>query len=82
MKKIIYLLALAFILNSFAENYITQDAAAQKARNAVGGGKIEKVEFKKERGIPVFEVEIEKNDKDFEVIIDAKTAKVLKIKRD
>ena len=82
MKKIIYLLALVFSFNSFADNYISPDTAAQKAKNAVGGGKIEEVEFKQERGIAVFEVEIEKKDRDFEVTIDAKTGKVLKIKRE
>ena len=82
MKKIIYLLALVFSLNSFADNYISPDTAAQKAKNAVGGGKIEEVEFKNKQGTPVYEVEIEKKDKDFEVIIDARNGKILRIKRD
>ena len=82
MKKFIYLLALMLSFNSVADSYISSDKAAQRAKNAVGGGKIEEIEFKYDDGIAIFEVDIEKKDKDFEVIIDARTGEVLRIKRD
>lgn len=94
MKKII-ILSLPFALSNLGladyehspykegqEKFITHQQAAQRAKNAVGGGKIEEVEFKNKQGTPVYEVEIEKKDKDFEVIIDARNGKILRIKRD
>ncbi len=72
----------------YAQNhaqYITHQAAGEKALQQVGGGYVKDVEFeyhdfsKKE----YFDVEvIDKKGQEFDVRLDARTGKVIRIKRD
>ncbi|MDO4998260.1 MAG: PepSY domain-containing protein [Neisseria sp.] len=64
-------------------NFITHDAAAQKAVAAVGGGQAEDVEFDRDsRYGDVFEVDVRTTNGKYDVKIDAKTGAVVKKKLD
>ncbi|MDO4998210.1 MAG: PepSY domain-containing protein [Neisseria sp.] len=62
--------------------FITHEMAAQKAVAAVGNGQAGDVEFDRDFRGDVFEVEVYGNDGEWDVVIDAKTGKVLSKKRD
>ena len=70
------------------QHYISREKAASIALKAFEGkyrikGVVEDVEFKHKYSGDYYEVEIEdRRDKDYEVRVDAKTGKVLSIKRD
>ncbi|MDO5058709.1 MAG: PepSY domain-containing protein [Neisseria sp.] len=56
---------------------ITHEQAAKAALASVGGGHIEEVDFEYERGKALIEVEILKDGDEWDVVVDAKTGKVL-----
>ena len=64
------------------KDYIGENKAKQIALNEVGGGKVVKIEFDMDDGVPVYEVEIVDDDMEYEVIIHAVTGAILEIDMD
>mgnify|MGYP000895835683 CR=1 FL=1 len=63
--------------------YISFDKAAEIAAQAVKNGRVKDVEFDKDWKGDHFDVEVfDENGQEYEVIIDAKTGKVLSNRRD
>ncbi|MDO4997524.1 MAG: PepSY domain-containing protein [Neisseria sp.] len=58
-------------------SFISHDAAAKAAVAAVGGGRVKEVDFENKGSRAVFEVEILGNSGEWDVIVDAKTGKIL-----
>lgn len=62
--------------------YIGVDKAKSIALKKVPGAVVVKVEFDKDDGVPVYEVELVKDEFEYEIKIHAKTGKVLEIDKD
>lgn len=65
-----------------SQNYIGEKKAKQIALAEVGGGTVVKIEFDMDDGIPVYEVDILYGDYEYEVVIHARTGKVLEVDMD
>lgn len=65
-----------------SETYIGVDKAKSIALKKVPGAVVVKVEFDKDDGVPVYEVELVKDEFEYEIKIHAKTGKILEIERD
>ncbi len=63
-------------------NYIGVDKAKRIALEKVPGATVVKVEFDKDDGVPVYEVELIKDEFEYEIKIHAKTGKILEIERE
>lgn len=65
------------------KQYISQERAAQIARQAVKGGRVTGVEFDHDRRDDHFDVEVRTADgREYDVKIDARSGKVRYVKRD
>lgn len=64
------------------ENYIGVDKAKSIALEKVPDAVVVKVEFDKDDGVPVYEVELVKDEFEYEIKIHAKTGKILEIERE
>ena len=64
------------------KDYIGEKKAKQIALKEVGGGKVIKIEFDMDDGVPVYEVEIVEDDMEYERIIHAVTGAILEIDMD
>lgn len=62
--------------------YIGAEKAKLIALEKTGGGVVTKVEFDNDDGVPVYEVEIIKDNYEYEVKVHAKTGKILEIDMD
>lgn len=65
-----------------SETYIGVEKAKSIALEKVPGAVVVKVEFDKDDGVPVYEVELVKDEFEYEVKIHARTGKILEIERD
>lgn len=63
-------------------NYIGREKARQIALAQVPGAVVVKIEFDKDDGVPVYEVELIKDEFEYEIKIHAKTGKILDIDKD
>ncbi|MDO4697024.1 MAG: PepSY domain-containing protein [Neisseria sp.] len=61
---------------------ITYEQAVQNAVAAVGGGHANDVDFEYKRGRAFFEVEVHHEGEEWDVVVDAKSGKVLSKRRD
>lgn len=68
--------------NGKNNDYIGREQAKKIALERVGGGTVIKVEFDKDDGVPVYEVEIIKGEFEYEVKIHARTGAVLEVDMD
>ncbi|MCM1179883.1 MAG: PepSY domain-containing protein [Clostridium sp.] len=64
------------------DTYIGVDKAKSIALEKVPGAVVVKVEFDKDDGVPVYEVELLKDEFEYEIKIHAKTGKILEIERE
>ncbi len=63
--------------SSSKSKYIGEDKAKSIAKNKVPGGTFTKVEFDKDDGVPVYEIEMVKGSMEYELTIHAKTGEIL-----
>ena len=67
-----------------SSQYINHNQAGKKAVSAVGGGMVKEVDFEYQAHLnrAYFEIEVIHNGKEYDVIVDAKTGKVISKKHD